>query len=57
MQKGDDKKIENTANAIKKLGAVSDFKFHKMEGDDVVANFKSNKTKGLTDKEAAALLE
>lgn len=56
MQKGDEKKIIDTANAIKKLGAVSEFKYHKMSVAEVIANFKSEVAKGLSDNEAAARL-
>jgi len=30
MQKGEEKKMMDTAAAIKKLGSVADFKYHKM---------------------------
>jgi hypothetical protein len=30
MQKGEEKKAEATANALKNLDSLSDFKFHKM---------------------------
>jgi len=57
MQKGDDKKIQDTAAAIKKLGAVAEYKYHKMSAADILASFKSDAAKGLTDSEAAARLE
>lgn len=57
MNKGDEKKIQDTANAIKKMGAVSEFKYHKMSASDVIASFKSDGVKGLTENEAAIRLE
>ena len=45
-----------TADAIKKL-EVSDFKFHKMNTNEVLSHFGSSKDKGLTNKDAAQKLE
>ena len=49
MQKGDDKKIVATANAIKKLKDVSDFKYHKMGDQEVLKVIDSSLSTGLTD--------
>lgn len=57
MQKGDDKKIQETAKAIQKLGAVQEFKYHKMTSNEVISNFKSDMATGLSDREAEARLE
>ena len=57
MDKGHDKKNKNTADAIKKLESVSEFKYHKMSADEVIAQFKSDRSKGLTDADAKKRLE
>jgi magnesium-transporting ATPase (P-type) len=48
MQKGDEKKIAATAEAIKNLKDVSDFKYHKMTAQDVLKQIDSSETQGLT---------
>jgi magnesium-transporting ATPase (P-type) len=48
MQKGDDKKIAATAEAIKNLKDVSDFKYHKMSAQDVLKLIDSTETQGLS---------
>ena len=48
MQKGDDKKIQETAKAIQKLGAVSEYKYHKMSSQEVIQSFKSDFATGLS---------
>ena len=42
MDKGHDKKNKNTADAIKKMSSVAEFKYHKMSADEVIAQFKSS---------------
>lgn len=49
MQKGEEAKLKLTADALKKLGTISDFKFHSMTGDEVVKHFSSNSKNGLSD--------
>ena len=56
MDKGHDKKNKNTADAIKKMSAVSEFKYHMMTPEEVIAAFKSSKT-GLSDSAATKRLD
>lgn len=42
MQKGEEQKLKLTAEAIKNLGSVQDFKFHRMSGEEVLSHFRSN---------------
>lgn len=48
MQKGDEKKIQQTAKALKELGAISEFKYHKMDAKEVIKQMQSNEKNGLT---------
>jgi magnesium-transporting ATPase (P-type) len=57
MDKGHDKKNKSTADAIKKMGSVAEFKYHKMSAEEVIATFKSDQLKGLTDAVATKRLE
>ena len=50
MQKGEEKKVEATAAALKKLEA-KDFKFHQSSAEDIVTNLGSSVKKGLSDSE------
>lgn len=46
-----------TADALKKLESISDFKFHSMSGDEVVKHFNSNSKNGLSDSQVKANVE
>lgn len=56
MDKGHDKKNKNTADAIKKMTSVAEFKYHKMSADEVLKAFESDSTKGLSDATATKRL-
>ena len=57
MDKGHDKKNKSTADAIKKMSDVAEFKYHKMGVDEVIKTFQSDQKKGLTNAVAAKRLE
>jgi len=56
MQKGEEAKLKVTADALKKLESISDFKFHKMSTSEVLKHFGSNIESGLTEAEATKRL-
>jgi Ca2+-transporting ATPase len=49
MQKGGESKLAATADALKKLESVSDFKYHKLSDKEVLSKLESNVEKGLTE--------
>ena len=57
MDKGHDKTNKNTADALKKLESVSEFKYHKMSGQEVTTSFGVNQASGLSWDEAKKRLE
>ena len=54
MQKGEEKKLELTAKALRELDSLNEFKFHKMSVDEVLRQLKVDQKTGLTKKEARA---
>ena len=57
MDKGHDKTNKNTADALKKLESVSEFKYHKMSAQEVTTSFGVNQASGLSWDEAKKRLE
>lgn len=57
MQKGEESKLKITADALKKLESISDFKFHKMNAEAVLKHFNSNIDSGLSETEAMKRIE
>jgi magnesium-transporting ATPase (P-type) len=56
MQKGEEAKMAATADALKKLESVSDFKYHKLSSKEVLAKLQSSE-EGLTNAQAEKRLE
>jgi len=52
MQKGEEAKLKLTADALKGLESLSDFKYHKMSSQDVLAQMNTDMEQGLTSSEA-----
>ena len=52
MQKGGEAKLAATADALKKLGSVSDFKYHKHSSEEVLDMLSSNIENGLSEEQA-----
>lgn len=57
MQKGGEAKLAATADALKNLESVSDFKYHKLSDKEVLKKLESNVEKGLTEQQAQKNLE
>jgi Ca2+-transporting ATPase len=57
MQKGGESKLAATADALKKLESVSDFKYHKLSDKEVLKKLESNVEKGLTEVQAKKRVE
>lgn len=56
MEKGGEARLAATADALKKLESVSDFKFHKLSDKEVLAKLESS-LKGLTEAQASKRIE
>lgn len=56
MEKGGEARLAATADALKKLESVSDFKYHKLSDKEVLTKLDSS-LKGLTDAQASKRIE
>jgi magnesium-transporting ATPase (P-type) len=56
MQKGGEAKLAATADALKKLESVADFKYHKLSDKEVLSKLETS-VNGLTDAEADQRIE